>query len=1604
LARKISTIIGINGEKEYREACSQIGASLKLLGSEMKVVTNAYADNDKSASSLTSRQKILTQTYEEQAKKTAAIEKVLNALKASGNASTAEIMKIETALNNSHAEMLQTENDLKQIDAELKNTGKSTADIDAKFKKLGDAAKVLGAALAAGTVAILGASLKVGMDFEAAMSNVAATMGKSSSEIQDLSDIAKKMGASTKFSATQAAEALNYLALAGYDSKKAIEALPGILQLAAAGGMDLASTSDMVTDAMSALGLQTQDLTMFNDQLAKTSQKSNTTVAMLGQALLTVGGTAQNLSGGLTEANVIIGLLADNGIKSAESGTHLRNMILSLSAPTDTAATALKKLNIQTKDSNGNLLPLRDIIAKLKTSLDGLGTAEKAEIISKIFNKTDLSSVTALLGTADERWEQLTNDIVNSGGAAAQMAFEMENNLRGMLTAIGSALEGLGIQLYEKMEAPLKRAAAAALEGLNLVAESMKNGELSAALDNMGAGFGRLVEAAVSLAIDALPVVINVLSGFVNALSAAIDIVDTFSPLITAVGVAFVTWKVISELQTGLAMLEQGISLVSGAMTTMLANPVALTIAAITGAVVLGVTAWNSYKEAQEEAYQEFIHSGERVQELAWQIQELTDKQNTIAELKNRFIDLTAEIESGRLPVEELAAKQEELTTVQQSLVDLSGGLVSGLEKEKGAFLDSVSAVEKLVGSEKELAMARMKNELSKNTLESLQMEKKRLEESTEARRQAIIEQVEYETSLRHLMAAHELLKQAFYDGELAEASFYEQTRALIEQANELSPGLDFAGVGMLGISERANEAAASVTNLSSKLAEEEADLLAASENVEIYKQTQEQLAILTGEAVVAVAEETEAINESTDAMDEAAVSITSLLEAMGMSGNEYISLSEKAAELAEKYEASQAQMTESLTLEAAKRELTVKQYEEVLKRDEEVHKQYVSNMTEMFAKLDTGQATSIKNMIANLEKNREVMENWRANLDSLYESASKGIIPVELVKQLEEMGVKGAKQVELLAKTSDDKLKELAESYTKNLESANKIAADHSEATKLLGESAGKNYVDEASKAMGELSDAVSDEVDKAVKTVESKGDALEPAGKQLAQGLANGIDKSAHLAVTAANNMADAVTIASKTKFASHSPSKVFEEIGRFVNEGLAAGIDKNKAKAVKAAEKMSKDVFQRAESWINEYRTLENYSAKEEMKLWQDLTKQYTLQVNERVKVDKKVAELKKAIDKESFEASKNWIEKQKHNQLLSIEEELAAWERVQARYAEGTELREKADDAFFKAREHAMKEQEALFKEQEKLLDEMEKAEQKYADAVDKRAEAIYNTFGLFDELKKAEDVAKDTLIKNLNDQVAELSSWAYQLDALAKKGIDEGLLEELRGMGPKANPQLKALNSMTESELTRYAELWSQKHRLARVQAIEELEGLRQETDKKIRELGEQARSSMEDNVIPIIKRSGEGMAEGIIEGFESRETDILTRISNMMARVVTQVNTDMEISSPSRVFARAGKFMAEGLGLGFTDEMTKVSSQLSQALPHELKDRGAVARDTASAAMRPTEIKVDMTGLFSGAVITIREESDIRRLAKEIAGLLPGIMSQANRGVGLVTV
>lgn len=420
-------------------------------------------------------------------------------------------------------------------------------------------------AIAKGLVSMGKQAVTQGSAFESAMSQVAATMGTTTDQIQDLSNVAKEMGSTTSFSATEAANALNYLALAGFDAQQQMDALPTVLNLAAAGSMDLAYASDLVTDSMSALGLDIKDMAGFADQMAKASSSSNTSVAQLGEAILVCGGQARLAGMNTVELNTALGILADNGIKGSEGGTALRNTLKNLYTPTAAARQELEKLGVSVADkTTGEMRDLQSVLQDLNLALNDLNPDERMNVMAKIFDTRTIAAANALLANSGDRFTELSYAIENSLGAASAMARTQLDNLRGDITLAQSALEGLSVTAYQSFSGSLRGAV------------QSFTGVVSGLTDALGKGG---LQGAVNFITDEFPLATAAVAGLAAGFGALAIIKG-----ITSMMRSFQT----AQLQVALACMEGSIATAAetGALTAK-----EIVVAALTGKLTLAQAA-----------------------------------------------------------------------------------------------------------------------------------------------------------------------------------------------------------------------------------------------------------------------------------------------------------------------------------------------------------------------------------------------------------------------------------------------------------------------------------------------------------------------------------------------------------------------------------------------------------------------------------------------------------------------------------------------------------------------------------------------------------------------------------------------------------------------------------------------------------------------------------------------------------------------------------------------------------------------------------------------------------------------------------------------------
>ena len=338
---------------------------------------------------------------------------------------------------------------------DMKTFQDESATVSDKFSAMGSALTSVGGTLTKSVtlpLVGLGATVTaVAANFETSMSKVAAIAGLDTTgeEFDALSEKAKEMGATTKFSASEAADAFTYMAMAGWKTESMLDGIDGIMQLAAASGEDLATTSDIVTDALTAFGLQASDSSHFADILAAASNNANTNVSMLGESFKYVAPVAGALGYSAEDTSIALGLMANSGIKASQAGTALRTAMSNLVKPTSEMAMVMDQYGISITDAEGNMKPFMTVMADLREKMGGLDEATQAAAASTLFGKEAMSGMLAIINASDEDFNKLTDSIYNADGTAAQMAETMQDNLTGQLTILKSALEGLAISFGE---------------------------------------------------------------------------------------------------------------------------------------------------------------------------------------------------------------------------------------------------------------------------------------------------------------------------------------------------------------------------------------------------------------------------------------------------------------------------------------------------------------------------------------------------------------------------------------------------------------------------------------------------------------------------------------------------------------------------------------------------------------------------------------------------------------------------------------------------------------------------------------------------------------------------------------------------------------------------------------------------------------------------------------------------------------------------------------------------------------------------------------------------------------------------------------------------
>lgn len=571
--------------KEYQNALKQVikeqqnnEKSIEGLNAKILDQKGAIGQTESSINKYSDAQTKLAKESESFSHKVEQQEKTLEELKKEYVDVVASQGKSSDAAQELAREIDDLSGELKDNKSKLEEAEKAADDLDNSFEEVGDSAEKSsgGFTVLKGAIASLVAdgirlaidaikdfakeTINVGKEFDSSMSQVAAVSGATGDELQALRDKAKEMGSTTKFTASEAADAFNYMAMAGWKTEDMLGGIEGVLNLAAASGADLATTSDIVTDALTAMGYSAADAGRLADVMAAASSNANTNVEMMGSTFQYAAPIIGAMGYSMEDAAVAIGLMANAGIKGDKAGTALRSTLTRLAAPPKEAATAMEALGIEITNADGTMKPFSEVINILRGAFDGLSESQQTQYAKAIAGQEAMSGLLAIVNASPADFDKLTAAVNNSEGAAAKMAETMQDNLGGDLTKLGSQFEGIQLSLYEKFEPALR-------SGVEV-------------LSKFGDGLKWLI--------DHSSEVIAVLAGMAAGVAA-------YLAYTTAITVMTQGWMALTVVQKAVTAAQW---LMNAAMS---ANPIGLVIAAVAALVAGFVVLWK-----KSEAFREF--------------------------------------------------------------------------------------------------------------------------------------------------------------------------------------------------------------------------------------------------------------------------------------------------------------------------------------------------------------------------------------------------------------------------------------------------------------------------------------------------------------------------------------------------------------------------------------------------------------------------------------------------------------------------------------------------------------------------------------------------------------------------------------------------------------------------------------------------------------------------------------------------------------------------------------------------------------------------------------------------------------------------------------
>lgn len=1486
-------------------------------------------------------------------------------------------------------------------------------------------------------------AIQNGSDFEAKMSEVQAIAGASGEDLRALTEKAKEMGAATKFSATESADALKYMSMAGWDAEQMISGLPGVMNLAAASGEELGAVSDIVTDAMTAFGLQASDSAHFADVLAKASSSSNTNVGLMGETFKYVAPIAGSMKYSVEDTATAIGLMANAGIKGGEAGTALRAMLTRLVKPPKDAAEALDELGISAQNSDGTMKPLREVIGDLRGKFSELDDSQKAQYAASIAGQEAMSGLLAIVGASDSDFEKLTKSIYNANGAAQEQADTMNDNLKGAMFELGSAAEAVGIEIYDGIKGPLKKTVKEAATQVRGLASTIKKNDIKSivpkeavnTVKNLGsvtktvAGGGvKVLSKGVKGLADNLGVITPLTTAYFGAMagykvfglaSAGVKALTGAYKVLQAAEAANAitlnaTYGGFTILQTVVGVFTGKISLATAAtgafntVCTALGGPVGVAVVAI-GALAAGIAAYALTRDNSASEEEKFAAKIEKSEEAYKEYQKTIDdnkkaREDAISATQSEGAQadkLAGKLESLMSVENKSAGQKEQIKTIVEQLNEILPDLGLTYDEEKDKLNKSTDAIKKNIDAQKELAMAKAYGAQMESITGDIVETETKLAEATDQRAEA---EKKLEAAQKKVDAARELgiapkdnaqLQVALEEQKkLNEAyeSADEKVQEYQKSLSDLNTELDTVSNRQVGetnyaeflgnIDELCKEAKIKASEIPESVHEGiKEGVYANPTNGDELKALLSldglvQQALNEGKEVTyAVAQGIQSgqyvLPETTAALENL-VTFDSMVQNAGIQGEKI------PTELANKIAQGKITVDEAITKLCDATGITPEQL----------------GVTELLDK--TAQKAK--------ESSNKITEN--SKIKSADSSSAGGESESSYNDEFNKGTAKAKKTSNTISKSSkipaadsSDNASKTVSSYTGTIEkesgktksASEKVAKASTEgfsaestAGKLAGKKLGEAFVKGISSKSGEAKKA-----GKTIATAGKTGASSEKSGfttvgKNLSSGIASGITANSGIVAEAARRVVRNAKDAANAEADSHSPSRVFrDEVGKFLPLGMAVGIRKNTGEVEDASREMAAasltatadeleihspskkykeiigknipkgiasgvkvakseligemktamaEVLATAQSAVKagEYaqigsdiisalsESLNTAKTRSADKVQSVIDKQYDAQIKEnekaeediQKKIDKVNSKYEKRISKTKSKAKKEQLKKERDADVKKLKKQLSAQKKADAKKeANLKEAGEKVANAFNTAFE---KEADRLTEIAQEQIQELSEAYQKEYDGI----------VSLRDNLTNKQQSWGN--IYDLKQNIIDIERYQKHLKSLENK-IPESLMERVLGMNvDEATAYMDWFKAMSEEQRKAYIDNWNKQQSMAEsfsndffADDLQKLEDNYQTELKKAT-----------DNLQKEMKQAGINIAKGLTAGMESETRNATKAMKTLCNKLIKTAKSTLGIKSPSKEFAKIGKYNIQGAERGHEKEAKNLYRQM----------------------------------------------------------------------------